>query len=70
MRPLRRLIHAAKMVWRNRKRYAFLSVTIVLSFSLLLGYLLYTSFPESCRRFRTRTAILFSSASLTMATAW
>jgi hypothetical protein len=42
MRPLRRLIHAAKMVWRNRKRYAFLSVTIVLSFSLLLGYLLYT----------------------------
>lgn len=42
MRPLRRLIHAAKMVWRNKKRYAFLSVTIVLSFSLLLGYLLYT----------------------------
>ena len=42
MRPLRRLGHAAKMVWRNRKRYAFLSVTIVLSFSLLLGYLLYT----------------------------
>ena len=42
MRPLRRLIHAAKMVWRNRRRYAFLSVTIVLSFSLLLGYLLYT----------------------------
>ena len=42
MRPLRRLIHAAQMVWRNRRRYAFLSVTIVLSFSLLLGYLLYT----------------------------
>ena len=42
MRPLRRLGHAAKMVWRNKKRYAFLSVTIVLSFSLLLGYLLYT----------------------------
>lgn len=42
MRPLRRLIHAARMVWRNRRRYAFLSVTIVLSFSLLLGYLLYT----------------------------
>lgn len=41
MRSLRQLAHAAKMVWRNRKRYAFLSVTIVLSFSLLLGYLLY-----------------------------
>ena len=41
MKTLRQLIHAAKMVWRNRKRYAFLSVTIVLSFSLLMGYLLY-----------------------------
>lgn len=31
--------HAAKMLWRNRKSYALLSVTIVISFSLLLGYL-------------------------------
>lgn len=31
--------HAAKMLWRNRSSYAMLSVTIALSFSLLLGYL-------------------------------
>lgn len=33
------IAHAAKMLWRNRSSYAMLSVTIVLSFSLLLGYL-------------------------------
>lgn len=33
------LSHAARMLWRNRSSYAMLSVTIVLSFSLLLGYL-------------------------------
>lgn len=33
------LAHAAKMLWRNKSSYAMLSVTIVLSFSLLLGYL-------------------------------
>lgn len=34
--------HAATMVRRKIKSYLFLSVTIVLSFSLFLGYLLYT----------------------------
>lgn len=38
------LAHAAKMLWRNKNSYAMLSVTIVLSFSLLLGYL---SFMDS-----------------------
>lgn len=33
------IAHAAKMLWRNKSSYAMLSVTIVLSFSLLLGYL-------------------------------
>lgn len=36
------LRHAFTMVRRTLKSYALLSVTIVLSFSLLLGYLLYT----------------------------
>lgn len=36
------LRHAATMVGRTMKSYALLSVTIVLSFSLLLGYLVYT----------------------------
>lgn len=36
------LAHSAKMLWRNRSSYAMLSVTIVLSFSLLLGYLAFT----------------------------
>lgn len=34
--------HAAKMVMRTLRSYALLSVTIVLSFSLFLGYLTYT----------------------------
>ena len=33
--------HAVVMVGRTIKSYALLSVTIVLSFSMLLGYLLY-----------------------------
>lgn len=33
------IAHAAKMLWRHKSSYAMLSVTIVLSFSLLLGYL-------------------------------
>lgn len=41
-KPFSVLRHAAAMVWRTIKCYALLSVTIVLSFSLLLGYLLYT----------------------------
>lgn len=40
--PFRLLCHAVKMVRRNLRSYALLSVTIVLSFSLLLGYFLYT----------------------------
>lgn len=36
------LRHAALMVGRTIKSYAMLSVTITLSFSLLLGYLIYT----------------------------
>lgn len=36
------LRHSALMLWRNRKSYAMLSVTIILSFSLLLGYLVFT----------------------------
>lgn len=34
--------HAVVMAGRTLKSYALLSVTIVLSFSLLLGYLVYT----------------------------
>lgn len=34
-------LHAAKMLWRNKRSYLMLSVTIVLSFSLLLGYLVF-----------------------------
>ena len=36
------LRHAVTMVGRTLKSYALLSVTIVLSFSLLLGYLVFT----------------------------
>lgn len=39
---MKQLRHACKMVWRNRKSYMLLSVTVVLTFSFLLGYLLYT----------------------------
>lgn len=39
---VRMLFHSGVMVRRNLRSYAMLSVTIVLSFSLLLGYLLYT----------------------------
>lgn len=37
--PFRSVAHASKMMLRNRKSYALLSVTIVLSFSVLLCYL-------------------------------
>ncbi len=44
--PKRKLLpilrHAGKMVGRTLKSYALLSVTIILTFSLFLGYLLYT----------------------------
>ena len=39
---MKALKHAVQMVWRNRRSYALLSVTVVLTFSFLLGYLLYT----------------------------
>lgn len=38
-KPFRATAHAAKMLLRNRKSYALLSVTIILSFSVLLCYL-------------------------------
>ncbi len=41
-RPLSLLRHARIMVGRTFRSYAMLSVTIVLSFSLLLGYLVFT----------------------------
>lgn len=52
MKPERPLLHAIRMVRRNFKSYAMLSITIALSFSVLLGYLLlsdsnhYNSFKE------------------------
>ena len=41
-RPFATLRHAVLMFRRNIRSYLLLSVTIVLSFSLLLGYLGYT----------------------------
>lgn len=43
-KPFRATAHAARMLLRNRKSYALLSVTIILSFSVLLCYL---SFVDS-----------------------
>lgn len=40
-KPLAMIRHAAKMVMRTLKSYALLSVTIMLSFALFLGYLTY-----------------------------
>lgn len=40
--PFKTLRHSVKMVRRTLRSYAMLSVTIVLSFSLLLGYLVWT----------------------------
>lgn len=39
---MKTLKHAFQMVWRNRRSYSLLSVTVVLTFAFLLGYLLYT----------------------------
>lgn len=41
-KPFRILFHAGSMAFKEIRSYALLSVTIVLSFSLLLGYLLWT----------------------------
>jgi len=41
-KPFRILFHAGAMAFKEIRSYALLSVTIVLSFSLLLGYLLWT----------------------------
>lgn len=40
--PFKFLRHAVKMVGRTRRSYAMLSLTLVLSFSMLLGFLLWT----------------------------
>ncbi len=40
-RPFSVLAHSAVMVIRNLRSYALLSVTITMSFALLLGYLVY-----------------------------
>ena len=42
MTALRSLAHALRMVRRNLRSYRLLSVTIILSFSLLLAYLVFT----------------------------
>ena len=42
MRQKSILPHALTMVWRERRSYALLSVTVVLSLALLLGYMLFT----------------------------
>ena len=60
------LAHAAKMLWRNRSSYAMLSVTIVLSFSLLLGYLAFTD-SDLYDRYK----VIFSSCrDVVMAYSW
>ena len=60
------IAHAAKMLWRNKSSYAMLSVTIVLSFSLLLGYL---SFMDS--DLYDRYKIIFSARKdVVMAYTW
>lgn len=42
MRHESQLLHACKMVRRNFRSYAMLSITIVFSFAILLGYLAFT----------------------------
>ena len=60
------IAHAAKMLWRNKNSYAMLSVTIVLSFSLLLGYL---AFMDS--DLYNRYKIIFSAREdVVMAYSW
>lgn len=51
MNLLSRLLHAVKMVRRNLRSYRLLSVTIILSFSLLLAYLGYVD-SRSCNRYK------------------
>lgn len=41
MKLINLIVHSIRMVRRNLKSYAMLSITIILSFSLLLGYLLF-----------------------------
>ena len=40
-KPFAILLHAIKMVKRNLRSYALLSITIILSFSVLLGFMVY-----------------------------
>lgn len=61
-RMLSIFLHAGKMVGRTLKSYALLSVTIVLTFSLFLGYLLYTdssAYNEYKEIFATRREMLY-----------
>lgn len=55
-------LHAGKMVIRTLNSYALLSVTIVLTFSLFLGYLLYmdsSAYNEYKKTFATRREMLY-----------
>lgn len=58
--------HAAMMLWRNRRSYMMLSVTIVLSFSLLLGYLVFMD-SDLYNRYKH---ILAADPNLVMAYSW
>lgn len=60
------VVHAVKMLVRNWHNYAMLSVTIVMSFSLLLGYL---SFLDS-DLFNRYKVILSSPRDVVMAYSW
>ena len=55
-------LHAVKMVGRTLKSYTLLSVTIILTFSLFLGYLFYTdsaAYNEYKEIFATRREMLY-----------
>ena len=54
------------MLWRNRRSYAMLSVTIVLSFSLLLGYLVFVD----SQLYNKYKVILSAERDIVMAYSW
>ena len=62
---VKQFLHACKMVWRNRRSYALLSVTVVLTFSFLLGYLVYTDtalYNRHKKRFLTDRNVFIATA--------
>ena len=62
---MKQFLHACKMVWRNRRSYALLSVTVVLTFSFLLGYLVYTDtalYNRHKKRFLTDRNVFIATA--------